>query len=136
CSWHHLAADGLLVFWPAEYRDWARGQGLPDAARADPAAQDSRRPRADRAAPARFAIVNPPTGATYSIDPTLRRQFQTLPLRSSGAAGGQVEWSIDGRPIGNARADAPLMWPLAPGAHRVGARDPGGRTAEVGIVVK
>ena len=26
-------------------------------------------------------IVNPPAGATYLIDPTLRREFQTLPLR-------------------------------------------------------
>jgi penicillin-binding protein 1C len=32
CRWHHHGEEGLLTFWPAEYRQWARQQGLEDAA--------------------------------------------------------------------------------------------------------
>lgn len=137
CSWHHQTENGLVVFWPPEYREWARLRGLPDATVSPEAVPIvSREVRMRRIAAERFGIANPPSGAIYLIDPTLRRQFQTLPFRSTGAGGGRVDWSVDGRPVGNARADAALMWPLAIGAHRVAARDAHGRTAEVDIVVK
>jgi penicillin-binding protein 1C len=81
-------------------------------------------------------IVNPGDGATYSIDPTLRREFQTLPLKVVAATPGPIDWSIGGRAIGTASSDAPLDWPLTPGRHRITARDIRGRTAEVAIVVR
>ena len=40
--------------------------------------------------PEPLEIVNPAADATYMIDPTLRAEFQTLPLRASGVRGGDV----------------------------------------------
>lgn len=79
--------------------------------------------------PARMAVQNPPENATYLIDPTLRREFQTLPLRAGGASG-EIEWTIDGQAVGRSAATTTsLQWPLAPGRHRVTATDARGRSA-------
>jgi penicillin-binding protein 1C len=149
CSWHHHSEDGPLVVWPPEYREWARTQrrspgahAATDADGADAAALGpvtgvrAGEARSHRAVVDRFAIVSPPSGAIYLIDPTLRREFQTLPLRSRGGSSGHVDWAVDGHPVGYARPDASLMWPLVRGTHRVAARDAAGRTAEINIVVK
>ena len=81
-------------------------------------------------------IANPAADATYMIDPTLRAEFQTLPLRASGVHGGEVYWSIDGVEAGRSSSDAPFHWPLAVGPHKITARDSRGRTAEVSILVR
>ena len=80
--------------------------------------------------------MSPADGSTYLIDPTLRREFQTLSLRAVAAQNGRIEWSVDGREIGAADADARVDWPLAPGTHRIIARDENGRTAEAQVVVR
>jgi penicillin-binding protein 1C len=143
CSWHHQSDEGLLTVWPAEYRQWASAQGLlpssrPAAAsigtgspatRPEPA---SRRPASPRA----LEIVNPPPGATYLIDPTLRREFQTLALRATADRPGRVEWKVNGVPVGAGPSDRALMWPLAPGTHKITVRDERGRTAEATIAVR
>jgi membrane carboxypeptidase/penicillin-binding protein PbpC len=51
-------------------------------------------------------------------------------------ARGRIEWSVDGREVGAADADAKVDWPLAPGKHRIMARDEQGRTAEARVVVR
>jgi penicillin-binding protein 1C len=81
-------------------------------------------------------IRNPPPGAIYLIDPTLRRAFQTLPLQATCAQQQRVEWRIDGAIVGTTTGSDPLHWPLAPGDHRVTARDARGRVAETTILVK
>jgi penicillin-binding protein 1C len=146
CSWHHQSDEGLLIVWPARYRTWASEHGLlMDLARgtlarseADPDHPATMETPARGAEPARpIAIVNPPPGAIYLIDPTLRAEFQTLPLRAMLVVGtGRVEWSVDGRLVGTADADVPVMWPLSSGRHRVQARDRAGHSDEVGIVVR
>ena len=145
CSWHHQSDEGLLTYWPAEYRGWARERGLDDASRASRGAAVARASltatRAGAAsrppAPATpLAIVSPPDGATYLIDPTLRREYQTLPLRAVSASGGLIEWRVSGRLVGAAAADDGLEWPLAPGTHRIEARDARGRTSEATVVVR
>ena len=85
---------------------------------------------------ATLEIANPPSGATYLIDPTLRREFQTLPLRATTARPGILEWFIDGRSLGRTGSDAPLMWPLSSGTHKVMVRDEQGRSASATITVK
>ena len=80
--------------------------------------------------------MNPPSGATYLIDPTLRREFQTLPLRVVAATPGTIEWQVAGRVVGTSSSEAALMWPLSPGVHRITARDERGRVAESSVVVK
>jgi penicillin-binding protein 1C len=110
CSWHH---DGTID-WPAEYRAWAKAtQPAPPS------------PSTKHASV--FRIANPPDGATYLIDPTLRMQYQTLRLRADAAS--RVQWRVDDRPVG-------AEWALVPGEHTITAVDVSGRRDSVKIVVK
>jgi penicillin-binding protein 1C len=141
CSWHHDTEDGVIVVWPPEYRHWAAAHS-PRRSESPP-----RSPTNRTAAPARaggetprarhLAIQNPPAGAIYLIDPTLRRSHQTLALRASAdPTAGRITWAIDGTVLGTADADRPLLWPLAPGEHRISAADTQGRRAETTVLVK
>ena len=137
CSWHHASEDGLLTIWPDEYRTWAAGRGLLE--RDSVVAVANRAPVRAVApnAPAtlrRFEITMPPDDATYLIDPTLRKEFQTIPLRAVGNIG-QLEWSVDGRRLGQSPSQA-ISWPLERGTHVFRARDARGRVAESAILVK
>jgi penicillin-binding protein 1C len=106
CTWHH---DGTID-WPAEYRAWA----------SVPATRAAKQPRDTT-----LQITNPPDGATYLIDPTLRSEFQTLRLRATAS----VKWEINGRRVSD-------EWPLRPGRHVVAAMDEQGRRDSVRIFVK
>jgi penicillin-binding protein 1C len=136
CSWHRSVGERLAVEWPASYRGWAARHGLltPDVR------ESSRTPvRPDAGAPihaAALAIANPPSGATYSIDPTLRPEFQALAFRALTSGPTRVEWHVDDRAIGHSQSEQPLLWPLVAGTHRVTARDEHGRTAEATIIVR
>jgi len=139
CSWHHASEDGLLTVWPAPYRQWAAEHGL-SGVRLQPDSKDLRA-KAVRLKPdtteSHFSIVNPPAGAVYLIDPTLRSQYQALALRAmADRRAGEIEWTVDGRRVGAVQADRAFDWPLASGTHRISARDELGRTAEVSILVK
>ena len=155
CSWHlsavasakvdHLADEGLLTVWPAEFRDWAgrRAETMARPAagsgesRQSGVSRSRRRParRSTRATPA-FRLANPPTGATYLIDPTLRPEFQTLPLRVVSASPTRVEWSVNGSRLGAASSESALEWRLRPGRHSIVARDARGNVAESVVVVR
>ena len=126
CSWHHLSDDRLLTILPPEYAAW-QGQ----RARAD----DRRVAAVSGTGASAFAIVSPADGATYLIDPTLRREFQALPLKAAGASPGPIVWMVNGRPVGST-AGVALEWPLAAGRHHLVARDGRGRIAEATITVK
>jgi penicillin-binding protein 1C len=135
CTWHHLTDEGLLVLWPPTYRSWAREHGLLAAAAQPPRVFSS---PAGALAAKRTAvpltILNPAEGATYLIDPTLRREFQTLPLKAL-AAGGEILWTVNGVEVGRALEDEGVDWTLSPGSHRIVASD--GRTsAAVQVLVK
>jgi membrane carboxypeptidase/penicillin-binding protein PbpC len=93
-------------------------------------------PAAPPAPQAQLTIANPPAGAIYSLDPTLRREFQALPLRAVTARPTTVTWLVDGAMIGMAPSDRPFAWPLAVGSHQIEARDTEGRTARTSVVVK
>jgi hypothetical protein len=153
CSWHHASDEGLLVVWPPEYRQWALQHGLlqdsggrrqaagkhqpstrsvsSDASATGPASARHGRPSA-----AALEVVNPPGGAIYSIDPTLRSEFQSLALRAVAASPGEIEWQVDGNLLGAASSDQACMWLLSPGRHAITARDEHGRTAQTTIVVR
>jgi penicillin-binding protein 1C len=136
CAWHHDSEEGLLTLWPDQYRSWARGRGLLDE-EDGPAERRAGgvRSRDRRVAPVHLEITSPPPGSTYLIDPTLRSEFQTLPLRASAGVG-ELVWEVDGRAVGRGAADQSLAWPLARGQHVVRARDGKGRVAESAILVK
>ena len=138
CTWHHLSEDGPQTIWPPEYRAWAanhtRAADVREVRRAEVRRAEVR--RAEVRSANVLQIVSPADGSTYLIDPTLRREFQALSLRAVTAERGLIEWSVNGREIGAADADAKVDWPLAPGKHRIIARDEQGRTAEVLVVVR
>jgi penicillin-binding protein 1C len=143
CTWHVPTGDGVAVAWPPEFRPWARDVGLlgdadaPRPAAATGVAAAARGVvRTSAAEQSPLAIASPPAGATYLIDPTLRREFQTLPLRVVTRAPVRIVWEIDGKTIGRTSSDQPLHWPLSPGLHRIVARDGRGRTAETSISVR
>jgi hypothetical protein len=83
-----------------------------------------------------IVVVNPPAGATYLIDPTLRAEFQTLGLRATSRSGGSITWEVDGRTVGSSASDVRLEWALVRGAHAITARDRQGHRATAPIVVK
>jgi penicillin-binding protein 1C len=133
CSWHHLTDEGLLTVWPAEYRQWAMDSGVDRQGRPNEIAvvRAAREVRVTS-----LSISSPPDGATYSIDPTLRPEFQSLSLRAVTETPGPVEWTVDQRPLGTMASDRPASWSLAPGRHTFVVRDASGRSAESTIVVR
>ena len=138
CTWHHASDEGVITVWPSEYRAWAASAGLlraetPAVSRVD--GSGARPIASPQAAPVALTIANPLQGATYLIDPTLRREFQTLPLRVRGATS-DVEWFVDGASVGRSTADHAIDWPLLTGTHRVTVRDDAGRSTVVNITVR
>jgi penicillin-binding protein 1C len=136
CSWHHLSEDGVVVVWPPEYRQWAsdqkRGQTPFFVASAHPTPKI-----ASHLVTAHLSIQNPPDGATYLIDPTLRSQYQSIAFRAAAdREAGTIAWSVDGQHAGTSESDKPLRWQLTPGEHTIAATDTRGQTDEVKIVVK
>jgi penicillin-binding protein 1C len=140
CSWHHLSDGELLTIYPPEYRAWAAESRLLAARAPLPArAPLAPAPLPPLAPPAPFApllIANPPAGAIYSIDPTLRRDFQALRLRAVTGRPTSVTWLVDGAMIGTTASDVPLAWPLVVGPHQIEVRDTDGRRTRTSIVVK
>jgi membrane carboxypeptidase/penicillin-binding protein PbpC len=83
-----------------------------------------------------FRIASPAHGSTYLIDPTLRREFQSLSLRVVSSTHGAVEWWIDGRPVARTAVEPAGSWPLTAGTHTFIARDEYGRTATSTVTVR
>lgn len=135
CHWHHLTDEGLLTVWPPEYRQWAMDnrEDRPTAGSNVIAAVHQARTDGQLES---LRIASPPDGATYLVDPTLRREFQSLSLRAVMPIPGAVEWSVDRRSLGSAASDRSLTWPLVPGRHTFVVRDAEGRSAESTIVVR
>jgi penicillin-binding protein 1C len=131
-----------VVDWPLAYHAWAAGEHLLKAvvAAAGPSAEAALSKNAPRDNPldshSQLRVVNPPDGAVYLIDPTLRREFQTISLRGTTEARARIEWHIDGEPLGTIDSDASLDWPLSPGRHVISAHDARGQRASAEIVVK
>ena len=70
-------------------------------------------------------ITNPPDGATYLIDPTLRHDFQALRLRASAG----VTWKVDGKHVRD-------EWPLQVGRHTISAVAEDGKRDAVVVTVR
>jgi hypothetical protein len=70
------------------------------------------------------------------IDPTLRREFQTLPLRVHTDRPTSVIWSINGRSVGNVSSESQLSWSLVPGTFEIMATDARGNSSRAVITVR
>ena len=134
CAWHHESDEGLLTIYPPEYRAWALRSSSAEAG--DRPSPIGHRPSANGHRPAALAIANPPAGAIYSVDPTLRRDFQALPLRATAPNPTTITWLVDGKTVGRASSDESVSWPLAVGRHDIEARDTAGRRARTSVIVK
>jgi penicillin-binding protein 1C len=135
CAWHRGSDAGVVTEWPDQYRPWAKSAGRlrSDAdsrvVPAAPAGTSTPTPAAG------LRVVAPLAGALYLIDPTLRPEYQALPLRATGATGA-VEWFVDGAPVGRTSADGTVRWPLQRGAHDISVHDAAGRAASTRVVVR
>ena len=146
CSWHHLDDGNLITIWPAEYREWAgaRVAGVPRVPRVQvQGVQKELRVQEVQGAQGAqgsdhevFRIASPADGSTYLIDPTLRREFQAISMRTVASSRGAVEWWIDGRPLARTSADPAATWSLVPGTHTFVARDEYGRSSRSTITVR
>jgi penicillin-binding protein 1C len=134
CEWHHQTSAGLITTYPPEFRAWATSlePGPSSVARATVA----KGTRPTTAKPAALTIANPPDGAIYSVDPTLRREFQALPLRALSSNPTSVTWLVDGAAVGTSPSEKPFDWPLAVGTHQIEARDTDGGRAHTSVVVR
>ena len=149
CSWHHVSDEGVVTILPPEYAAWSPpsvhrsvlqgSRTLDESVRASMTTRTSAHAGSGGSTvprkPVAFAIASPADGATYLIDPTLRREFQTLSLKAVAALG-PVQWTVNGRAIGTSRSTAGLEWSLVPGRHQIEARDARGRIAEASITVR
>jgi membrane carboxypeptidase/penicillin-binding protein PbpC len=123
CTWHRHRGDRVAVSLPAAYESWGRARGL--------VSED--RPASPQGL---LRIVNPPDGAVYLRDPTLRGEFQSLALRAMAASPESVlRWEVDGQPVGTSRSGA-LDWPLRTGTHTIVVSDAQGQQDRTTIVVR
>jgi penicillin-binding protein 1C len=158
CEWHHQTGSGLITTYPPQFRAWFAGalrapaergeraagvgprvtQGAELALSTERQAPGARHPASstERRAPSTLTIANPPEGAIYSVDPTLRREFQALPLRVVSPRPTSVTWLVDGTAVGTSSSEKPFDWPLAVGTHQIEARDADGAHAHTSVVVK
>ena len=143
CSWHHASDRGVVTVWPERYRGWADASGIRSAldrrAAAEPAfvsgAVGPRRETAPAATDS-LHVTSPADGTVFLIDPTLRTEFQAVPLRALGGGSARLTWTVNGRNVGSVAGDAALHWPLVRGLQHAVVRDGEGRTAQVSFVVK
>jgi penicillin-binding protein 1C len=139
CDWHTDADGGRVTHLPPVFDAWLAGQGRvvagarPAGTRAGDPGRRRAPGRAGRAVPSGLAIASPPDGATYLLDPTLRREFQTVPLRATGDGGRRLSWTVSG---GAVAASGTPEWPLSPGTHVIEVRDDRGRSASATITVR
>ena len=131
CTWHRQEHTE----WPDEYRSWARANGLlhDDRIAVASVVTASASTMPSKPSPS-LRVTSPANGATFLIDPTLRMEFQKLPLRA--VARTSLTWHIDDREFASVRRDAAAEWPLTPGRHTITAVDAEGRRDTVTIYVK
>jgi penicillin-binding protein 1C len=139
CDWHQQGDHGLVTMYPPEYRAWS-GSPKIDAAPQVRAAAAVRAPEEthafERPREAVLDIANPPSGAVYSIDPTLRREFQSIPLRAITARPTTLTWLVDGAEVGTGSSEHTVPWPLAAGSHEIEVRDAAGRSVRTSVTVR
>jgi penicillin-binding protein 1C len=152
CGWHHQSDEGLVTVYPAEYRAWSASVAALHAPAGKATFAAPLHTPAERATfvaapgapahgtggsgPGALSIANPAEGTVYSIDPTLKAEFQALPLRVIASHPTSVTWLVDGAEIGTASSETALEWPLAAGTHQIEARDADGRRARASVIVR
>ncbi|MGD8394149.1 MAG: penicillin-binding protein 1C [Candidatus Eiseniibacteriota bacterium] len=124
--------ERLFTVHPPLFHAWMHAHGMPlppGEGRGTPGV--ARTPgRATLPVEPGLAVLDPPSGTRFQIDPRLRPEYQRVLLRAAVPPGlRHVAWCIDGRAIGTegtpafTSGSAPLAsWQLAPGRHRLELR--------------
>jgi hypothetical protein len=69
-----------------------------------------------------LVITFPDDGDIFTIDPVLRRAYQSLKLEVVvSTAVERVTWMVDGQPLAEVAAPYVAHWPLQPGRHMLQA---------------
>jgi penicillin-binding protein 1C len=131
CSWHRRTDEGLLTVYPPIFRQWslAENQRAPEIAERITLRQGG-------SPQAALSIASPPAGAIYSVDPTLRAEYQALPLRAVTELPTPLTWIVDGRLFRTASSERPVTWPLVVGRHTIEVHDATGARAQTWVVVR
>jgi hypothetical protein len=103
---------------PEEYEDWVVQEGIPrppaDAVPLSMGVQGYRREE--------LAIVSPNPGDVFKLDPTLRREYQSILVRAVVPDGlREPELLVDGVPAGKI-SDGSTWWPMREGNHTLAVR--------------
>ena len=81
-------------------------------------------------------IVSPPDQTTISIIPGLPTDAQQIPLEASVDGGGELNWFINGRFIGQVRGGERLWWEPTIGEHDLVVTDGYGRSQRRAVLVE
>ncbi len=93
-----------------------------------------------REEPSRIHIINPSHGTIYQIDPVLKPEFQTVPLRAVIPSGMEIagfEWLADGITLASALGNFVFYWHIKPGRHTLSfkAKTKTGSTQKGSVVI-
>lgn len=140
CSWHAIVEGEVIVDWPLLYRAWAAERGLvrdrlAGRRTSEQGTRGGEEPRRGENRPL-LAIINPPAGAVYMIDPTLRPEFQTIALQAAVSGAARIRWRVNDKVVSEGKPGETHDWSLRPGRHTITVEDSRGRKAETSIVVK
>jgi hypothetical protein len=113
----------VYLVLPAEAREWARDNGIPQLPVSNQPSAISHQPPADSQALVR--ITRPDNGTIYRVTPQTPIETQQIPVQAIVADGVhlvRLTLLVDGQPIGEFTASpARAWWTLQPGAHRITA---------------
>ncbi len=131
CSWHHRTDEGLLIVYPPIFRQWSlsENQRAPEIGERATLQQGGSRHAA-------LSIASPAAGAIYSVDPTLRAEYQALPLRAVTELPTPLTWIVDGRLFRTASSERLVTWPLVVGRHTIEVHDETGARAQTWVIVR
>jgi penicillin-binding protein 1C len=114
-------ATRVYLVLPAEAREWARDNGIPQIADGRWLIADGAQPPAISHQPSAIRITRPDDGTLYKLTPQTPIESQRIPVQAIAADGVSIErltLFVDGQPIGTFEsAPARMLWTLSPGRH-------------------
>lgn len=133
CLWHIKTGNGMniAVDFPVEYRVWAEKNGfIPEIGLTNNNPKNSNSLHSKP-----LMIISPQDGSKYLIDPTLRREFQSLPLRAVSPDNRKLDWYVDGSFYASSDGNDSIYWQLKKGSHVFEVREEKGSKISHKIIV-
>lgn len=108
----------VFLHFPPLYQSWAHDRGYPTPpTQVSPYARVAGKQNARQET---IQIVRPNDGDVYTIDPVLRREYQTLQLSAVVPSGiTRIVWYVNDEPWETVKAPFRTAWAIRPGAHRI-----------------